>query len=458
MTREHEKWLQELGVPRELFGAPETKPEIKEVRTGPPGEPAASPRLPASRPVARSEPGFGNQPRVLPPPDPKKDIGKKEKHSSGLMKETPYGYILFYLPFKHTLTKTFDEFSIDATAYDNVARSSREAVDKFLSGEQDVKSFAEKHIKSLESEIEANKSPAATDVARDMEQQRQHMSLVSTVFDTLKILIEQAQGHVGSAMKRVQSIMDLEDARRLNEKAADWNNQFTSALGMWGAVIDFTAKVGAPGALLTKLPGLAKPVWDVYSAIVKLKANNPFAKEAAAKQRSGVNAALQAANDDIDNATRTIDSVTKKAEDAEKQLKTSVKYYLDIQTKSEGLYDKSTRGGFKFGTLVKHLDWTEKGMTLTSKSVSDFETAYFHADKLREAYRGVMTGMSLKDEHSDLLIEGSLTVKAMANAHAKAKVEEQAKHKRIGGLNGSLTMTREVADRTLSNQAAPKKK
>jgi len=446
MTKEHELWLQKLGVPEGLFAQRGTT-DVAQPRHE--SQPDAKPEPGfGNQPDAKPEPGFGNQPRELPPQNPK-DVSKKET-VPGAMKKTPYGNLVAYMPIpKHPLARTFEAFTTDATKWEGRSREARDVLDKYLAKEKEVQSVAEKYTANLDTEIDANTSPAAANVARDLEQQRQHLKLDVRFLRSLKDRIEEAQRHLTSARLKLQSAQDLDAAHDLSEKASKWDRDMGLELAALGSGIDFITKLGTGN-----IAGLGKSVWDGVSALSRLHTNNPFSKAAKDKWRSGSDKAIQAAFADIDNANQTIASAADNAKDTERELKKSFEYYEKLQAESEGLYDKSTKGNFKFGTLAKLTQWAELGVKHADASVANYEIAYFHADKLRDAYRAVLEKLTLKDEFSDVFIEGSLTAKAMANAVALARAEEQKKARRITSLNASLSRTRDKANVKLAHSKA----
>jgi hypothetical protein len=312
--------------------------------------PQAAQPVPGSPPgkvVSRAGPGFGNNPHPAAPS--KDDKSADDEWVPGNLVKTPYGRVHRYVDKTVANAEAFNKFAFNAVEDEITAREDGASLDKAMSGEKAVSAFVAKHLGSFEAEVMTNRSGNAKGIARDMEQQKQLIGVMVTSFQQLQLQLEQAKGHLSSAMKRIESLLDMEEARRLDARARNHEKNVNAASALVGAVIAGGVALGTGNPW-----GLLKPMWDASGAVAHLTQDNPHAKAADDKHREGTVKALEAANEDIDTAETVIAGAATVASSMQDQLKTAADSFAEMQSEAEGDYDKQTRGQFKFGVLAKH--------------------------------------------------------------------------------------------------------
>jgi len=391
--------------------------------------------------VSKGDPGFGNNPRPLSPPKDGRPDDRSAWVPANLVK-TPYGRVHRHVEKSVPHADAFNKFAFNAVEDEVAARADGASLDKIMSGEKAVSAFVAQHLKSFEAEVSTKRSGNAKAIARDMEQQQQLIGVMTTSFQHLHLTLGQAQGHLSSAIKRMESIKDHEAARRLEARARAYEKKVNAANALVGAVL-------AGGvSLATGNPwGLLKPMWDASVSVTQLtQEENPDAKAAKDKHREGTDKALAAANQDMDTAETVIAGAVTMASSMHDQLDKAAKSFGEMQTEAEGDYDKQTRGAFKFAVLAKHAKWVVDTQRVADGVVKRAQSAHFYADGLLELYRAILKDMTPKSDAFAEFAEGALTAKEIVKAADRFAAQASRQRRTLDGLDGSLLWMRVQAD------------
>lgn len=440
--------LQALKFPLPQRADPASEPPSRDTQAMPPP--------PGQVDSKGKEPGFGTKPRPLSPKDVKPRDDGSEWVPANLVK-TPYGRVHRYVEKSAPNADAFNKFAFNAVEDEITARQDGASLDKTMSGEKTVSAFVAKHLKSFEAEVSTNRSGNVKSNAVDMEQQRQMIGGMSITFQHLQLTLGQAQGHLSSAIKRIESIKDLEAARRLEARARAYEKKINAANVLIGAVL------GGGVALITGNAWAAlKPMWDASVAVTQLTQDeNSDAKAAKEKHREGTNKALAAANEDMDTAESVMAGAVTMATSMHGQLETAAKLFAEMQTEAEGNYDKQTRGAFKFSVLAQHAKWVADTRRLADGVVKRAQSAHFYADGLLELYRATLKGMTAQSDGFAEFAEGALTAKEIVKAADQFAAKASQHGRTLNGLDGTLLWMRVQADMAMvraPDAGAPGKK
>jgi hypothetical protein len=400
---------------------------------------AATAALLARQPVRTGpKPGFGDRPRTIDPGAP------QPAEPSGLAYPLPAS-----VPGAAMLNP-FLKRALDARA---LAFDQKRSLDRLRVSDKDATDFVAGHAKSVESEVASNQTAEVREVARDMEQQRQILELAYGMVGHLKLEIESAQAHVASARKRLAGIEHLDEAKRLSDKAAAWDQDMNTTLARFGSVIEFTVAIGTHNPA-----GAIKPLWDLFASVVSANANNPFKAGAKAQYRKGTDLAIQAAWEDIDAATATIAGAAKLVEQRRASAQDSARDFEEMRSEAEDLYDASTTGGFTFKALRKQIAWAQTAMTIGGATAERFESARFHADALQTAFRAPGAKAELGQPGSEVIAEGLLTARDWVAEHAREASDARTFAGRAEAMLGSLATMRNAAGKTMARTRPPRPK
>jgi hypothetical protein len=333
---------------------------------------------PAASPAAqdfRHEPGFGkgadagggavsNLPESKPATAP-----QRAGHQPGFGKD----------PHAIDVQKKVNEASYRSYWSAQEADKHLAELDKKMAGEKEVRGFIAKYYKTYEAEIASNPNAGVKALGREIETQRELLSLSSKFVELLKTYLLDAQRKLRSAQKHLQSVKDLDEAHELAEKAEQWNKQGEDVLSICGAVLEIAVMVTEGHYIHT-----FKAVWELYSKAVTLAAENPYTKAAKDMRVQGTDEEIRATEIAILAASEAIDSVDKLFKEQKTDLRDVVQHFIDLQKASEEQFDKSTKRGFKFGTLSKHFDWVEDGLDLVNFTKEYVDTAVEDANDFKD--------------------------------------------------------------------------
>lgn len=391
----------------------------------------------------RGEPGFGRQPKPVMAQHPDKiESGKIE----GLMISTPYGRLVHPADVYIYKGTGLDRITNLAIKADKIAKDKdRDAQEDFEKARKDAESFTKENVNSLSSQVASNsKDETLRTKARDLLQQKQILEVAKSSAETIRVMIEQAQGHYDSAKLQLSGLGDLAYARELKKKIEKSEKGADEVMKICNSLIKLAIAIEKedPKAAIS-------PTFELLGSAFKRFRDDSKKIEQEAVETAGTNKVIQAVNEEIDTAEKTISSATEIFDAASKTSLESIELYSKMRINVESEYDKTTKGNFKFSKVEGILEYLSLVIPLAYAAENGFQLALNFSTTLQEAYQND-TIHDLNDPRDMMVLEGRLTLKAMTEAHRKGMETNKSRREQLAHLRGILSELPSEADKAMT--------